>query len=110
MGSSWAVSWRRRCVVAVVAVVGFALGAPSGAWAVNDVCTSGCEWNSIDAAVGGEAAGTTFTGLQGVYNEDVSIPAGKDGQTINGPKAGQDARTRSQANEAIVNGGWTIER
>lgn len=58
--------------------------------------------STIQAAIGMASAGDTIKVCPGTYAENVSVD--KANLTIDGAKAGKDARTRSQTNESIVTG------
>ncbi len=62
------------------------------------VCASSCDQTTIQAAVTAAAPGDTITVAPGTYPEDVTV---NKALTINGARAGVDARTRTGA-ESVV--------
>jgi hypothetical protein len=63
-------------------------------------CGTSAGYNSIVSAVAAASAGDTIQVCAGLYNEQVQIDKTL---TLLGAKAGVDARTRSVANESIIN-------
>ena len=69
-----------------------ATAAPASA-ATRFVCAEAgaCEYGSIQAAVNASGPGDTIRVRSGIYAENVTIPAGKDGLTLRGAQAGDGA-------------------
>jgi pectin methylesterase-like acyl-CoA thioesterase len=96
-------------LAALAAIV--ASAAPAGAQApeTHFVCeeVGACEFASIQAAVNTAKAGDTIRVRSGVYDEHVTIPAGKDGLVLRGAQAGVagSARAgRTAAEESLLYG------
>src|SRR5689334_6375266 len=80
---------RRRLVLPLVLAAAAAWPAAAHATDIN-VCSS-CAHTTIQSAVNDATGADRVIVAAGAYTEAVSIPAGKDGLTIDGAEAGQKA-------------------
>ena len=81
--------------------------APASA-ATYSVCATGCQFNSIQNAVNAVTGVDTIDVRAGTYNENVTIPAGKDGLTLRGAQAGVAADVAPRpitGQESVLSGG-----
>jgi len=104
---------KRRVAVmlgAVLAAVGLSMGSTRAATVLlvdNDTVLDGCDagadpFGTIQEAVDAAGPGARIRVCPGTYDETVTVAAGKYDLTVEGAKAGIDARWRSQTGESIV--------
>lgn len=76
----------------------------------NNVQCPAATFTSIQAAVNAAGAGDTIQVCAGIYNEDVNIPVGLTGLTLNGAQAGIPVlgRTAGSPTESTINGEVTV--
>jgi len=104
---------KRRVAVmlgAVLCAVGLSMGSTRAATVLlvdNDTVLDGCDagadpFGTIQEAVDAAGPGARIRVCPGTYDETVTVAAGKYDLTVEGAKAGIDARWRSQTGESIV--------
>src|SRR5687768_9309799 len=76
----------------------FGVTGTASAQTTRDVCPGGsCTYTTIQAAVDASGPGDAVVVGAGVYDEAVTIPAGKDGLEVRGVQAGADAAWAGRA-------------